>query len=48
MKRNDDVSGKSSPSREVEKILNEVEAYETYYETINKTMNNKVEGTLFS
>lgn len=32
--KNDDVSGKSSPSREVEKILNDVETYETYFDTV--------------
>lgn len=37
--KNDDVSGKSSPSREVEKILNEVETYETYFDPDNLIIN---------
>ncbi|XP_063699404.1 enhancer of mRNA-decapping protein 4 homolog isoform X2 [Culicoides brevitarsis] len=36
--KHDDVSGKSSPSREVEKILNEVDTYEKYFEAVTETI----------
>lgn len=39
--KNDDISGKSSPSREVAKILNDVEIYDTFFDAVTKRSVNE-------